>query len=74
MTERQRKVRVGPLDTIGGVVCEMAKVYREARREEIEVEVASKLVYMLSQMRSALEVVMLEARVAVLEARPDESA
>ena len=68
MTERQRKVQIGPLDTIGGVCCEMAKVYRQARRDEIEVEKASKLVYMLSQMRAGLELVSLEDRIAALEA------
>ena len=65
-----KKPPIGPLDTVGGVVREMARVYRQARRDEIEVETASKLVYMLSQMRSALEVVMLEARVAALEVAP----
>ena len=62
------KIRIGRLDTIGGVCCEMARVYRQARREEIEVETASKLVYMLAQMRAALELVSLEDRIAALEA------
>ncbi len=68
MAERKRKPRIGPLSTLGGLVDEMTKVYRQARRSEIRVERASKLVYMLSQMRSALEVAQLEARVAALEA------
>lgn len=63
------KIRIGPLDTIGGVCCEMAKVYRQARRDELEVEKASKLVYMLSQMRAGLELVSLEDRIAALEGR-----
>ena len=63
-----KEPRIGPLDTIGGVCCEMARVYREARRDEIEVEKASKLVYMLSQMRAGLELVSLEDRIAALEA------
>ena len=67
MAERQRKVRIGPLDTVGGVVSEMAKVYRQARREELDVDRARSLVWMLGQMRSALELVVIEARLAKLE-------
>ena len=68
----QAKVRIGRLDTVGGVVKAMGRVYRQARRAEIEVERAGKLVYMLTQMRAALEVVSLEDRIAALEARRDE--
>ena len=69
MSEKKRKVRIGRLDTVGGVVTEMGRVYRQARRDEIEVDTASKLVYMLTQLRAALEVVSLEDRIAALEAR-----
>ena len=62
-------MRIGPLGTVGDLVEEMARVYRQARRDEIEIENASKLIYMLGQMRSALEVAALEQRIAALEAR-----
>ena len=68
MSERQRGIRIGPLASVGGVVTEMGRVYRQARRDELGVEKAGKLIYMLSQMRSALEVAALEARVDALEA------
>ena len=45
----------------------MAKVYRQARREELDVDRARSLVWMLGQMRSALELVVIEARLAKLE-------
>lgn len=55
--------------SVGDLVSEMAKVYREARQGELEVEKATKLVYMPSQMRSALEVAALEERIAALEGK-----
>lgn len=42
MSDRQRKPRIGPLGTVGDLVNEMAKVYRQARRDEIEIEAARK--------------------------------
>ena len=50
MTEPERKVRIGPLDTVGGVVVEMGRVYRQARRGDIDTVDAGRLVYMLTQM------------------------
>ena len=35
MTEKSRKVRVGPLNTLGGVIGEMGRVYRQMRRDEL---------------------------------------
>ncbi len=64
MSEPQRNIRVGPLVTVGGVVREMGKLYREARKGTLQVEKASRLIYMLSQLRVALETAALEARVA----------
>ena len=48
----------------------MRRVYRLAARDEMETKKASRLIYMLTQMRAALEVATLEDRVAMLEARP----
>ena len=67
MSERKRKVKIGPLITVGGCASEIAKVYRQARRDELDVEVASKLVYMLAQLRQALEISQLEERLLALE-------
>jgi hypothetical protein len=67
LSEHQRHVRIGPLDTVGGVVTEMGKVYRQARRGELDSTLAGRLVYMLTQMRGALEAGVLEERLRKLE-------
>ncbi len=54
MSERI-KVRIGPLDSVGGLITEMAKVYRHARRGELETTEATRLVFMLRSMRQAIE-------------------
>lgn len=69
MTERKRKPRVAPLTDIGGVLTEMGKVYREARRGDLPIEKGSRLMHMLAVMRSTLELASLEVRIAALEAR-----
>lgn len=68
MAEAQPKRRIGPLDSIGGVAREMRRVYRLAAREVMEVERASKLIYMLTQIRGALEAGDIERRIEALEA------
>ncbi len=69
MSDAPRKTRVGSLSTVGGVVSEQAKVYRECRKGGLDSEVAARLVRMLSEIRVGLEVGQLEARIAALEAR-----
>ena len=69
MSERKSKRRVGPLSTVGKVCNEMAKCYREARRGELPINDASRLVHMLAQLRAGLEAGALEERVASLEAQ-----
>ncbi len=64
---RKRKVQIGPLNSIGGLVVEMARVYRQARRLEIDTVDAGRLVYMLTQMRAALEASDIERRLDALE-------
>lgn len=61
--------RVGRLNTLDGVLKEMAAVYREARRGQMETPKASKLMYMLSQMRQTVEVQAIEVRLRALEGR-----
>ena len=61
------KVRIGTLNSVGGVLNEMAKVYREGRRGELELSDATKLVMILREIRCALEVSEFEARLLTLE-------
>ena len=55
MSERKRRVRVGKLDTVGGVVTELGKIYREARRGELDTLDATRLANVLSDIRRGLE-------------------
>ncbi|MDA0652758.1 MAG: hypothetical protein O3C49_05710 [Proteobacteria bacterium] len=64
----ERKVRIGNLDRLSGVLAEMGKLYRCARREEIDTLDASRLVSMLAEMRRVLEVADIEPRLRALEA------
>jgi len=61
------KVRIGRLDTIGGVVTELGRVYREARRGELDVGDATRLAYILREIRCALELSEFEKRLEALE-------
>ena len=50
MSDANRKVRIGPLDTVGGVVVEMGRVYRQARCGDIDTVETGRLDDMLTQM------------------------
>ena len=63
----KRKVRVGPLDTVGRVITEMAKVYRATRKGDLESVEGSRLVSMLTQIRTAIEGGEYERRLEALE-------
>ena len=67
-SEVRRGPRIGPLDTVGGVVSEMGRVYRQARRSELDAKDAGRLVYMLTQIRTAIEDGDYERRIKELEA------
>lgn len=64
-----RKVRIGRLDSLGGVRREMSRVYREARRGEIAPSAGAKLTFMLQGISRVLEFEVIEARIAKLEER-----
>ena len=49
-----------PLSSLGGVIAETTKVYREARNGKITHNQARSLVWMLSQLRAMLETQALE--------------
>ena len=63
------EIRIGPLTSVGGVVSELGKIYREARRGQIEVGDATKLAFILREIRCALEVSDIEKRFEALEAK-----
>ena len=68
MTEKP-KIRIGRLDTVGGVVTELGRIYRAARRGELDVGDASRLATILREIRSALEASDIERRIGALEAQ-----
>ena len=68
MAERKRRVRIGHLVTVGGVVTELGRVYRQARRGEMDMGEAKSLVYCLRELRCALEAGDIERRLDELEA------
>ncbi len=61
------KLRIGRLDTIGGIVSEMARVYREMRRKELDTLEGARLVAALREIRCALEVSEFEVRLQAVE-------
>ena len=63
------KIRIGPLDTVGGVVTELGRVYREARRGQLDVGDATRLAMVLREIRSALEVSEFEVRLRAVEGK-----
>lgn len=60
------------LDTIQDVKREMAKVYREARSETIDVHSATKLTWCLQAIAKVIEVSDLEKRIEALEANIED--
>ncbi len=62
------KVRIGPLNTVGGVVTELGRIYRLARRSELNMADAKALTYVLREIRCALEASDIERRLEALEA------
>ncbi len=62
------KIRIGPLNTVGGVVTELGRIYRLARRSELDMADAKALTYVLREIRCALEASDIERRIEALEA------
>jgi len=61
------KIRVGPLVTSGDVKTEIARVYRQARRGQLDTSEGTRLVYMLRVLLTAIETTDVERRLDVLE-------
>lgn len=55
------------LKTADDVRLEMAKVYRDMRRGDIDMSDGTKLVYVLGQLNKAIETTLIEARMESLE-------
>ncbi len=49
------KIRISRLDSVGGLINEMGRVYRQARRGDLDTCEASRLVFILRSMRQAIE-------------------
>ena len=67
----QNEIRIGQMHDVGGVVRELGKVYRAARRGEVDTQDASRLGQLLNIMRVCLESGDLEKRVKALETSHD---
>ena len=63
------KIRIGPLNSVGGVISELGKIYRAARRGELDVGDATRLAMILREIRSALEAGDIERRIEELESK-----
>ena len=63
------KIRISRLDSVGGVVCELGRIYREARRGQLDVGDATRLAMILREIRCSLEVSEFEARLLAVERR-----
>ena len=60
-------IRVSPLNTVGGVVTELGRIYRVARKGDMEIGEFKGLVYGLREIRCALEASDFERRLEELE-------
>lgn len=55
------------LDTADAIRLEMARVYRDARSRKLDSQEASRLVYMLGELRKVFETTVIECRLKSLE-------
>ena len=59
--DKRKRLQVHqPLDTVGGVIAEMTRVYREMRNAKLDHGAGRSLVWVLSQIRAAVETQALE--------------
>jgi len=70
MTDKQKqRKRVGRLNSIGDVQHELGRIFRSARREELDTLDASRLASILKIIIDAIRASDIEDRVVALEAR-----
>lgn len=67
MENREKPKRIGPLTDVAGVIRELRKLYREARRGEIDTIDLSRFVAAMREMRGSLAVETFETRITALE-------
>ena len=67
MKKPEKPKRVGPLNDVKGVRVELRKLYREARRGEVDTIDLSRFVGALREMKGCLIAETFEARIAALE-------
>ncbi len=67
MEKREKLKRIGPLNDVAGVTRELRKLYREARRGQIDTIDLSRFVAAMREMRGSLAVETLEKRIVALE-------
>ena len=65
--------RIAQLNSLAGVLQETANIYRDARRKSISASEASKLVYVLRELREVLSAVEVERRLRCLEEALDHA-
>jgi hypothetical protein len=65
--EINEPIRIGNLRTVGAIAVEVARLYRKARRKEIDVGFAKTLVSILMDLRTCVEAGEFEKRIAQIE-------
>ena len=68
MLTPNHELRVGQLHNVGGIVKELGRLYRSARKGEVDASDASKFAQILNIMRQCVEASDIEKRLKVLEA------
>ena len=63
------KIRIGRLDTVGGITTEMGRVYRNMRRKELDTLDGSRLIGVLAQKRTTFSDDEFEERLRAVEAK-----
>ena len=63
------KIRIGRLDSVGGVVTELGRIYRQGRKGELDLGDMTKLATVLREIRCALEASDIERRIEALESK-----
>jgi hypothetical protein len=73
MAEKNKTVlRVGRLDTIGSVRSELGRLYRAARRGDLDCLDATRLAVLLKEIRATIESHDIERRLVALEEQSDD--
>ena len=65
---KQKRIRIGLLDTAGGIAHEHGKILKKLMRNEIEPQLASRLSGMFVNQRTLIEYENAEKKIAELEA------